>query len=589
MTSTKEKTLANDQRPKATEAVDPASELEVLRAQLEHARQKLRVQIRRTMELEKQLLILSELSAAMTTVRDIRMVLDNAAELVRVAMRVETSAVFSLDEEGKSLTLEASRGLAPGLAEAFMGMALADVESLARAAREGTVVKRALPGDPAGDRTTTASVTAPAGEHTAPHGYVSLVPLWLRGTMWGVLCASSVHQRPFEPGQNELLVAIGNQVSIAVESAKLYQSQISVLRELKLSEERYRGLFENTLDAIWIVGTDRQVLDANASLARMVGATREEIIGQHESFLVGAERDAAEKARERLLTGDLAGESYDQRVTSRQGREYVLKVTTTALTDDGKIVAFQHIGKDVTQERRMHDNLRYYLQAITRAQEDERLRIARELHDRTAQTLIAVLHRIETYREDRLHLTMSDSRFLWTLQADIKSALQEVRHFARDLRPAILDDLGLLSAVEWLLEEHEKNHSISARMKVSGAKRRFLPEVETTLFRIIQEALNNVIRHSRATQVRVSFDLDAEEVRVTVQDNGVGFEVTDWDDLLRSGKLGLAGMSERAQLLGGAVTIASKPGEGTAVTAILPIVEGPYVLPGPPGLEDRAE
>jgi PAS domain S-box-containing protein len=554
-------------------AAEAAPELAVLEAQLDHARQKLRSQIRRTMELEKQLLILSELSAAMTTVRDIRMVLDNAAELVRVAMRVETSAIFSLDLGGRSLSLEASRGLSPRLAEVFVDMILAEEPALAKAAREGTVVDRVLPSD---------------SHPTGTPGYVALAPLALRGTVWGVLCSSSHHHRSFEPGQNELLVAIGNQVSIAVENARLYQSQIGVLRELKQSEERYRGLFENTLDAIWIVGTDKRLLDANASLARMVGATREEIIGEGESFLTGPEKEVAEKARQRLLKGDLAGESYDQRVTSRQGREYVLKVTTTALTDDGRIVAFQHIGKDVTQERRMHDNLRYYLQAITRAQEDERLRIARELHDSTAQTLIAVLHRIGTYREDRLHLTMSDSRFLWTLQADIKSALQEVRHFARDLRPAILDDLGLLSAVEWLLEEHEKNHKIKARMRVSGEKRRFLPEVETTLFRIIQEALNNVIRHSRATQVKVNFDLDAEEVRVTVQDNGVGFEVSEPDDLLRSGKLGLAGMSERAQLLGGTVTITSKPGEGTVITGILPIVEGPYVLPGPPGLEDQA-
>ncbi|MDP2858158.1 MAG: PAS domain S-box protein [Bacillota bacterium] len=553
-------------------AAEAAPELAVLEAQLDHARQKLRSQIRRTMELEKQLLILSELSAAMTTVRDIRMVLDNAAELVRVAMRVETSAIFSLDLGGRSLSLEASRGLSPRLAEVFVGMILAEEPALAKAAREGTVVDRVLPSD---------------SHPTGTPGYVALAPLALRGTVWGVLCSSSHHHRSFEPGQNELLVAIGNQVSIAVENARLYQSQIGVLRELKQSEERYRGLFENTLDAIWIVGTDKRLLDANASLARMVGATREEIIGEGESFLTGPEKEVAEKARQRLLK-DLAGESYDQRVTSRQGREYVLKVTTTALTDDGRIVAFQHIGKDVTQERRMHDNLRYYLQAITRAQEDERLRIARELHDSTAQTLIAVLHRIGTYREDRLHLTMSDSRFLWTLQADIKSALQEVRHFARDLRPAILDDLGLLSAVEWLLEEHEKNHKIKARMRVSGEKRRFLPEVETTLFRIIQEALNNVIRHSRATQVKVNFDLDAEEVRVTVQDNGVGFEVSEPDDLLRSGKLGLAGMSERAQLLGGTVTITSKPGEGTVITGILPIVEGPYVLPGTPGLEDQA-
>jgi len=572
----KEKALANDPQLKAAEAAQAgegaaaAPELAVLEAQLDHARQKLRSQIRRTMELEKQLLILSELSAAMTTVRDIRMVLDNAAELVRVAMRVETSAVFSLDRGGKSLSLEASRGLSPRLAEVFVGMILAEEPALAKAAREGTVVERALPSD---------------NHPTGTPGYVALVPLALRGTVWGVLCSASHHHRSFEPGQNDLLVAIGNQVSITAESARLYQSQIGVLRELKQSEERYRGLFENTLDAIWIVGTDKRVLDANASLARMVGATMEEIIGQGESFLAGPEREVAEKARQRLLKGDLAGESYDQRVTSRQGREYVLKVTTTALTDDGRIVAFQHIGKDVTQERRMHDNLRYYLQAITRAQEDERLRIARELHDSTAQTLIAVLHRIETYREDRLHLTMSDSRFLWTLQADIKSALQEVRHFARDLRPAILDDLGLLSAVEWLLEEHEKNHNIKARMRVSGEKRRFLPEVETTLFRIIQEALNNVIRHSKATQVKVNFDLDAQEVRVTVQDNGVGFEVSELDDLLRSGKLGLTGMSERAQLLGGTVTITSRPGEGTIITAILPIVEGPYVLPG---LEDQA-
>ncbi|MBC7335254.1 MAG: GAF domain-containing sensor histidine kinase, partial [Clostridia bacterium] len=221
---------------------------------------------------------------------------------------------------------------------------------------------------------------------------------------------------------------------------------------------------------------------------------------------------------------------------------------------------------------RLYQNLRHYVQQITVAQENERRRIARELHDSTLQSLIAILHHLESFLRERRDLPMSDSRFLWRLGEQIKDTIQEVRYFSHHLRPAILDDLGLLPAVEWLLGEMRREYGLAARLLVSGEPCRFLPEAEVNLFRIIQEALRNVVRHAKATRVEVSLCFHGREAVVSVRDNGIGFQVPSLiGDLTYKGKLGLAGMEERVHLLQGKLFLESQPGRGTTVKVLVPL------------------
>jgi signal transduction histidine kinase len=220
----------------------------------------------------------------------------------------------------------------------------------------------------------------------------------------------------------------------------------------------------------------------------------------------------------------------------------------------------------------LYENLRFYVRQITRAQENERRRIARELHDDTIQSLIALSRRLEVVATDREPLPAPAIRRIKELQHMTDEVIKSVRRFSQDLRPSILDDLGLLPTLDGLTADLTHFHNIRAELRVEGVERRLLPEVELTLFRIVQEATSNVKKHAHATRVTVTVQFADHAVQVTIEDDGKGFTPPALTgDLVSSGKLGLIGMHERARLLGGALVMQSKPGQGTRVTVNVPI------------------
>ncbi len=208
---------------------------------------------------------------------------------------------------------------------------------------------------------------------------------------------------------------------------------------------------------------------------------------------------------------------------------------------------------------------------IINAQEQERKRIARELHDETSQVLtsllisLAVLEKSIATQEARDRI--ADTRRL------AHQTLRAIRNLSIDLRPSALDDLGLLPALRWYVKEYQQKCSIEVEFLATGFKDRLPAEMETALYRIVQESLTNTARHANARKVRVTLKEDAEAVYATITDDGRGFDV---EAVLKTPAqelglgLGLAGMHERAVLLDGSLTIKSSPGHGTTVTVHIP-------------------
>jgi signal transduction histidine kinase len=220
----------------------------------------------------------------------------------------------------------------------------------------------------------------------------------------------------------------------------------------------------------------------------------------------------------------------------------------------------------------LYENLRFYARRIMQAQENERKRIARELHDDTIQSLIALSRRLEGLVTSEDHLPEGAARRIRDLWRQTDQMIHRVREFSQNLRPSVLDDLGLLPTLEELTSDMNRQAGIEAEFKVSGQRRRLSSEVELTLFRIAQEALSNVRRHAEATQVTTTVELADSAVRMTVEDNGIGFRPPKLtDDLRAEDGLGLIGMHERVRLLGGNLTIDSELGRGTRVVADVPI------------------
>lgn len=241
---------------------------------------------------------------------------------------------------------------------------------------------------------------------------------------------------------------------------------------------------------------------------------------------------------------------------------------------DGDVALLTGIGRQAgiaIENARLYESMRFYARQITRVQEDERRRIARELHDETIQMLIVISRRLDALSALAGRLPEDGMERLESLQVLLDDTLRGVRRFVQDLRPSTLDHLGLAATLEGLTGDLEKD-GIETELVVTGEARRLMPEEELVLFRIAQEALSNVRRHSEASRARVEVEFFPARVRMIVEDNGRGFSAPRRiGDLVSAGRLGLIGMHERARLLGGTLTLQSEPGKGAVVTVEVPV------------------
>ncbi len=221
-----------------------------------------------------------------------------------------------------------------------------------------------------------------------------------------------------------------------------------------------------------------------------------------------------------------------------------------------------------SQVRGYQTAMRSYVAAVTQAQEEERLRLARELHDDTVQSLIALGQQLERMQKSP-HVPEVCRAQVEALRQTTRSLVQDVRRLIGNLRPVYLDDLGLAPALEMLVGTVTLPEP--AELTIGGEPRRLAPDLELAVYRIVQAALKNIEQHAQARRVRVALDFEPAAVRVVVEDDGVGFTVpTSPDELAREGHFGLLGMRERAVLYGGWVSLSSQPGRGTRLEIYLP-------------------
>jgi len=211
--------------------------------------------------------------------------------------------------------------------------------------------------------------------------------------------------------------------------------------------------------------------------------------------------------------------------------------------------------------------------ALIRAQEDERRRIARDLHDVVGQALTAVKLSLEA--AERRPDVRSARTYIRESVGIVEQAIQEVRTLALDLRPSILDDLGIVPAIRWYLNREARRSGCRAAFVADLGMTWLDPDLETTCFRIAQEALTNIARHAKARHIRLELGIEEDRVVMTVADDGVGFDVGRARDASRHGRSqGLAGIAERVDLAGGDIDILSARGQGTRIRVSLPLHAG---------------
>ncbi|MBI4760220.1 MAG: ATP-binding protein [Chloroflexota bacterium] len=232
----------------------------------------------------------------------------------------------------------------------------------------------------------------------------------------------------------------------------------------------------------------------------------------------------------------------------------------------GGISEIQHLQNELVEMSRKvraaQEGLRDYIGAITSAQEEERLRLARELHDDTIQSIIALKQRVQLAQKSVKD--QASRKTLAELESLSEQTIENLRRMTRALRPIYLEDFGLVTALEMLSRETSQNSGIRIEFRKDGEEQRLAREVELTLYRIAQEALNNVVRHSQAKHAAVRIAFGKKSIELEVSDNGIGFSIPKTPtDFAPNGHFGLLGIRERADLIGARLEVESAPGKGT--------------------------
>ena len=310
-------------------------------------------------------------------------------------------------------------------------------------------------------------------------------------------------------------------------------------------------------------------------MAQMTGFSSDHVLGKHPLEVFPWMKDVVETVHQRALQGE-SGESPDMRFDLESGKEGWSAGMWSPLRDlNGDIIGALGFVRNVTDRVQTQLKLREYnerLLDVSRrlltAQEQERRHLARELHDEIGQVLTAVnlnLHALNTFVSDAGKPALQDC-----LQV-VQRAIKDVRDLAINLRPSMLDDLGLEPALRWFLDQQAQRGGFEYRLECQMTDAKLPNDVETACFRIVQESLTNIARYAQAKLVRVNVLQDSEMVQVEVTDDGVGFATAAaFSRASKGGSFGVLGMRERAELLGGRFQLDSFPGQGTLIRVTIP-------------------
>ena len=222
--------------------------------------------------------------------------------------------------------------------------------------------------------------------------------------------------------------------------------------------------------------------------------------------------------------------------------------------------------RQILEEREKERQI--YMSEIFKAEEKERLRIAQELHDGSIQELLVIANRAQDLASNNQNKSNRQIiEHAESIRDSILQVLDDIRNLSLDLRPSILDNVGLIPALRWLAERLNRESAINTKIVVKGSERKYQSEIEINIFRIVQEALNNVRRHSGATEALVTLDFTPQYLRITIWDNGIGFASKQrLRKLASEGKLGIIGIQQRAKFINSSFNIESKSGNGTLIS-----------------------
>jgi PAS domain S-box-containing protein len=334
---------------------------------------------------------------------------------------------------------------------------------------------------------------------------------------------------------------------------------------------RLAGLLDSAMDGIISVNDSQRIVMYNRAAEKLFGWSAQEVLGKPLDLLI-PERyrdDHNQQVRRFGATGTTSRRMGDQMVLyalRKNGTEFPIEASISQLqAPEGKL--YTVILRDVTERVRAQAELASFAAESSGVREQEKSRVARELHDELAQSLTALKMDTIWVREHVSESNRDARDKISAMLTMLDAAVASVRRIAADLRPLVLDDLGLVPAIEWVAQSFTQRTGLPCELRVDESLELDEP-FATGMFRMVQESLANVAKHARASKVEVELRRDGENVVLRVEDDGIGFRPTA---PRKPQSLGLVGLRERAMLMRGEVRVESAPGTGTRVEARIPI------------------
>jgi hypothetical protein len=335
-------------------------------------------------------------------------------------------------------------------------------------------------------------------------------------------------------------------------------------------------VLDQTSDRVCITNLDGVIRYVNEAECRALKRSRSELVGRHIS-VVGEDAELGATQQEivdsTLATGQWRGEVVN--FASNGAQSMVDLRTFLVRSSSDKAMAMCGIGTDITELKKSEAELlqsqmelrNLYLQ-LQNAREEERRRISREIHDELGQSITAMQLDLAWLKKKADPVRPDLLAKLDSMGQVAESALATVRRVSTELRPGVLDALGLSAAVEWLVRDFEKRGEIRCSLKIEPDEIEVEPNLATDVFRVLQEALTNVARHARASSLQVTLRQNEGVLELEVTDDGIGISE---GDISRPGSLGLRGIRERLLMHGGEISLRRLPGRGTCLSAAIPI------------------
>ncbi len=356
-------------------------------------------------------------------------------------------------------------------------------------------------------------------------------------------------------------------------TVQLKHANLELSRLVNARTREMKSILKHSPNAVYIKDTHGRYVMVNRMFEILYSVSAENIYGKTDDEIFSTKMGARNYDIEYHVMKTLENIEIQEKVLQQDGEHTFLSRKFPLYDESGTVFGIGSMSSDVTELKRTQQQLRRLSAHIMETQEKERAVIARELHDELGQLLNAMLIECAWLAD---HLVISDPKAYHrtaTIADLIERSSIEVRNIALNLRPGILDELGLVDALQWCTQEFQKRHNMSCKFIHKGVLK-FDETISIAAYRIVQEALTNVSRYAGATSITVESTTENNRLVILIADNGCGFDLIN---LKKTEGLGIAGMRERAMLAGGELTVISSPGKGTQIRFDIPFVEKPSV------------